>query len=115
MTVRLPIKLKLVLAFAAILLLSGVMAVFGIISLAAPESTLEQIVSDPVQRLQLVQSMDADLLLENRARKNVLLAGNPQEIARYETEEQAAAQQSQQHRGAWLAIGTAASREARPS
>jgi len=103
---RLAIKFKLALAFAAVLVLSAMMAVLAISSLASVDATLEEIVSGPVQRLQLVQSLDADLLLENRAEKNVLLAASPQDAARYAAEAEGASQQLQQHREQYLALAT---------
>ena len=90
---RLTIKLKLALSFIAVIVLSGVMALVGITSLAALDDTLQQLVRGPVQRLELIQAMNTDLLLENRAEKNILLADTPQEVARFEGEEQAATQQ----------------------
>lgn len=108
---RLTIKIKLMLTFAVVLLLSALMAVLAIASLASVDATLEEIVAGPAQRLQLVQSIYADLLLENRAQKNVLLAGNAQEAARYESEAQIASQQLQQIREQYLAIATPAGKQ----
>ena len=105
---RMTIRLKLILAFAAVLVLSGVMAIVGINGLAGLDDTLEGIVQGPAERLQLAQSMYADLLLENRAEKNVLLADNPRDVARYEAEQQVAGQQMSEHRTQFLAIGTTA-------
>src|SRR5690349_17739826 len=111
MNMRLSIKLKLALSFAVVIVLSGAMAVVGITNLAGLDETLQELVRGPMQRLELVQSMDADLLLQNRAEKNILLADNTQDLARYENEEQAVAQQLQQHRGSYFAIATTAGKE----
>jgi methyl-accepting chemotaxis protein len=108
---RLTIKLKLVLAFAAVIVLAGVMATFAIVNLASLDGTLEDVVRGPVARLDLARTMYSTLLLENRAEKNVLLADNAQEVARYENEMQDAGQQLSRHREQYGALATAAGKE----
>ncbi len=108
---RLTIKLKLVLSFAVVIALSGAMAIVGITNLASLNDTLQDLVRGPAQRLELIQAMYNDILLQNRAEKNILLADSAQDVARYESEEQIAAQQLQQHRTNYLAIATTAGKE----
>lgn len=108
---RMTIKLKLALSFTAVIVLSGAMAFVGITNLADLNETLQGLVRGPVQRLELIQSMYGDVLLQNRAEKNILLAENPQDVARYENEEQVAGQQLQQRRASYLAIATTAGKE----
>jgi methyl-accepting chemotaxis protein len=108
---RLTIKLKLALSFAAVIVLTGAMAFVGISNLAELNDTLQQLVRGPAQRLELIQAMYADILLQNRAEKNILLAEGAQDVSHYENEEQVAVQQLQQHRTQWLAIASVAGRE----
>ena len=108
---RITIKLKLILSFGIILLLSGLTAALGISNLGTLNDRLGRIIAGPVFRLEVIQLMQHDLLLQNRAEKNVLLADNPQDIARYENEEQAAGQQLQQHRAQWMTVATEAGKE----
>jgi methyl-accepting chemotaxis protein len=103
---RLTIRLKLALSFAAVILLSAIMAVLGIANLASLDNTLEQMVNGPVQRLDLIQSIYADLLLQIRAEKNLLLAESAQDIATYGQEEQERGRQLQQHMAKYLSIAT---------
>ena len=63
---RLTIKLKLALSFAAVIVLTGAMAFVGITNLAELNDTLQQLVRGPAQRLELIQAMYADILLQNR-------------------------------------------------
>ena len=103
---RLSIKLKLALSFGVVILLSGLMAVLGIASLASLDDTLEQLIRGPVQRLDLVQSMHSDLLLLVRAEKNLLLADSARDIASFANEEQVESQRLREHREQYLAIAT---------
>jgi methyl-accepting chemotaxis protein len=80
------IKLKLSLAFGAILVLSGVMAWLGVTSLAALNGRIDDLLAGPVQRVQMAQELDTGMLLGVRAEKNLLLAGDDaKERAIYET------------------------------
>jgi methyl-accepting chemotaxis protein len=108
---RLSIKLKLALSFGAVILLSALMAVLGVSSLAALDETLEDIVRGPAQRLELVQSMDSDMLLQARAEKNILLSDTTQDVATFANEEQAQSQRLREHREKYVAIATATGRE----
>ena len=108
---RLTIRLKLALAFRCGDFAVRSMAVLGIASLASLDDTLEQIVHGPVQRLDLIQSIYADLLLQIRAEKNLLLADNAQDIAPTIRRNRYRANNCEQHREKWLTIATAAGKE----
>ncbi len=81
------IKLKLGLAFATILTLSGATAGLGITNLAALDARMGEVLAGPVERMQLAQGLETSMLLGIRAEKNLLLAGEKlEEQATYDTE-----------------------------
>jgi len=80
---RLTIKLKLALAFGAVILLSGGMAVLGIRSLASLNATMDDVLAGPVQRAQMEEQMHTVLLQVVRAEKNLLLADTPVQREEY--------------------------------
>ncbi|MFD2185139.1 HAMP domain-containing protein, partial [Rhodoplanes azumiensis] len=80
---RLTIKLKLALAFATIIVLSGVTAWLGISNLASLDLTLQRLVDGPMQRLQLSLEMNAELLSLVRSEKNLVTASGKEEIDRF--------------------------------
>src|SRR5882757_2338378 len=81
---RITIKLKLALAFATIIVLSTVTAVLGINSLSTLDSSLENLVQGPVEKLQIAKDLFADLIQVVRAEKNVILSTTQQDIDKYE-------------------------------
>jgi methyl-accepting chemotaxis protein len=84
---RITVKTKLGLAFAAVIVLSGITAWLGISNLSSLNTTMEDLVVGPVQRIQLAQELSNDLLLVIRAEKNLIIAGsNTEERARYDQE-----------------------------
>ncbi len=83
---RLTIKLKLALAFAAVITLSAGMAVFGISSLTALNTTMEDVLNGPVQRAQWEEQLHRLLLAIVRAEKNLVLAETPQQLEAYSHE-----------------------------
>jgi methyl-accepting chemotaxis protein len=83
---RVSIKLKLGLAFAAVILLSAVMAGFGISSLSSLNASLDGIVQGPVQRTKLTDELATDVLRLVRAEKNLILADGKDQIERYDGE-----------------------------
>ena len=83
---RMTIKLKLGLTFAAIVALSMAIALLGINSLGALNGSFQTMVQGPVQRLQIAEELYADLLLIVRAEKNIVLAKIPADIDRYDGE-----------------------------
>jgi methyl-accepting chemotaxis protein len=79
--------MKLGLAFATVILLSGVIAGLGVTSLASLNTTMDDVLSMPVERARLAQEMNLDLVLAVRAEKNLLLENaNSDARARYDTE-----------------------------
>ena len=74
---RLTIKLKLALAFGAVIVLSAAMAVLGITSLAALNATSEEMLRGPVQRAQLERELQAHLLGLEAAERSMILADTP--------------------------------------
>ena len=84
---RITVKAKLGLAFAVVIGLSAITAWLGIANLSSLNETMQNVLSGPVERIQVVQDLNADLLLAVRAEKNVLLAGtNGEEKARFDAE-----------------------------
>jgi methyl-accepting chemotaxis protein len=84
---RLTIKSKLGLAFAAVILLAAVTASLGISNLAQLDATMADVLSGPVERLQLVGELSNDLLLTVRAEKNLVMeAANPEARVRYDAD-----------------------------
>ena len=83
---RLTIKLKLGLAFAAVIALSTAMAVFGISSLTSLNTTMEDVLQGPEQRAQWEEQLHRMLLAIVRAEKNLVLAETPQQIETYSQE-----------------------------
>ncbi|MDR3737769.1 MAG: methyl-accepting chemotaxis protein, partial [Terracidiphilus sp.] len=84
---RITVKLKLGLAFATIIVLSGITAWLGVSNLSSLNETMESTLAGPVERLQLAQTLNIDLLMAIRAEENLLLAGsNTDDRARYDSE-----------------------------
>ncbi len=81
---RVTIKLKLGLAFAAVLLLSGITALYGIHSLASLDGTLVDLIEGPVERLQTAQEAFSDMLLVVRAEKNMVLTSSKEQIDQHD-------------------------------
>jgi methyl-accepting chemotaxis protein len=80
---RLTIKLKLALAFGAVILLSCGMAVLGISSLASLNATMNDVLAGPVHRAQLEEQMHSAMLQIVRTEKNLLLADTAAEREAY--------------------------------
>jgi methyl-accepting chemotaxis protein len=76
---RFTIKTKLGLTFAVVLALAAVTAWLGVSNLASLSATMDEVLSGPVERVQLVQELNKTLLLAMRAEKNLLLAGSNNE------------------------------------
>lgn len=84
---RITVKMKLGLAFAAVIALSGVTAWLGISNLSSLNMTMQDLVGGPVERIQLAQELKSDLLLVIRAEKNLILVGAaPESRTRYDAE-----------------------------
>jgi methyl-accepting chemotaxis protein len=81
---RVTVKLKLGLAFAAIILLSAMTAGLGISSLASLDTTLDGILSGPMLRLQLAEELATDVFVVIRAEKNLMLSDTKEEADKYD-------------------------------
>ncbi len=80
---RMTVKLKLGLAFTAVILLSMLTAGIGIANLSSQNATLERLMQGPVQRAQLSDALAADILRLVRAEKNLLLTDNKEEVTAF--------------------------------
>ena len=94
---RLTIKLKLGLAFAAVIVMSAGMSVLAISSLSSLNATMEDVLHGPVQRAQWEEQLHWMLLAIVRAEKNLVLAESPQQVEAY-------SQELQQQRDAFNAL-----------
>jgi methyl-accepting chemotaxis protein len=83
---RVSIKLKLGLAFTAVILLSAGMAGFGISSLGSLNASLDGMVQGPVKRTRLTDELSSDVLRLVRAEKNLILSDSKDQIERYDGE-----------------------------
>jgi methyl-accepting chemotaxis protein len=83
---RFTIKTKLTLAFAAVIILSGITAWVGISNLSSLNATLEHVVHWPVQRLSMAQDLSEELLSIVRAEKNLNLSDSKEEADTFEAE-----------------------------
>ncbi|MDC7788923.1 methyl-accepting chemotaxis protein [Rhodoplanes sp. TEM] len=83
---RFTIKLKLGLAFAVVIVLSGITAWLGISNLSSLDATLVRLVDVPVQRLAFSLEMNTELVSLIRAEQNLILAETKEDIAKYENE-----------------------------
>ena len=83
---RLTIKLKLAMAFAAVIALSAVMAGFGINHLSSLNTTMEEVLRGPVQRAEWEEQLHRVLLANARAEKNLILADTAQQAQGFDQE-----------------------------
>jgi methyl-accepting chemotaxis protein len=84
---RLTIRVKLILAFATVIILSGVTAWLGVGGLSSLNATLDSVLAGPVERIKMAQSLSLDLLMAVRAEKNLILEeANPEATARHNAE-----------------------------
>ncbi len=83
---RLTIKLKLALAFATVIVLSGITAWLGVSNLASLNAKLDSVVQGPAQRLALSQDMSEELLTVVRAEKNLNLSDTKEQVDSFTAE-----------------------------
>jgi methyl-accepting chemotaxis protein len=84
---RITIKTKLATTFATVIALSGAMAWLAIGNLAALNMTMTNLLSGPVEWVQMAARLETGLLLAVRAEKNMLLtAAEPEATARWEAD-----------------------------
>jgi methyl-accepting chemotaxis protein len=81
---RFTIKLKLGLAFGLVVVMLLTAAVFGVNGLSTMNTTLDTMVSGPVERMKTAQDVKLNLLDLARMEKNVVLATDPQKRAQYD-------------------------------
>jgi methyl-accepting chemotaxis protein len=84
--VRISIKTKLALAFATVILLSGLTAWLGVSNLSALNAKLDNVVTGPVQRLTLSQAISEELLTVVRAEKSLNLSSTKEQADSFEAE-----------------------------
>ncbi|WP_374571219.1 methyl-accepting chemotaxis protein [Phenylobacterium sp.] len=80
---RFTIKMKLVTAFAAVILLLAGTAGFGIYSLSKINHAMSDMVNGPAKRLNRAHVATEQMLLVHRAQKGVLLSRNDEELTKY--------------------------------
>ena len=80
---RFTIKLKLGLAFAAVILVSGAMALFAISNLGSLNNAITQIVDGPSANLKESNDLANAVLMAIRAEKNVIMNSDPNQIQSY--------------------------------
>jgi methyl-accepting chemotaxis protein len=76
---RFTIKLKLILAFAAVIALLLIATAFGASSLTAANHEADALVTGPMARLRAAQQLNIHMLNVVRAEKNMLLSDQPQQ------------------------------------
>ena len=80
---RFTIKLKLGLAFAAVILISGLMTAFSISNLGSLNDAITRLVDGPAANLRESNDLANAVLLATRAEKNLIMNGNASEIQGY--------------------------------
>jgi methyl-accepting chemotaxis protein len=83
---RVTMKLKLGLAFAAVIALSAITAWLGIVNLASVNASLHQVVQGPAQRVILSQELSEQLLAIVRAEKNLSMSETKEQTDSFEAE-----------------------------
>jgi methyl-accepting chemotaxis protein len=81
---RITIKLKLGLAFAAVIVLSVLTAGFGIGSLGSLDHNMRAIVAGPAEQLQVAQNSFIEILQMVRWEKNMQMATTADDVAMYD-------------------------------
>jgi len=83
---RVTVRTKLGLAFAAVIVLSAITAIVGINYLASLNETIDEILHGPVQRIAVTNQLYTDLLAISRAERSVLAAPTDQMARHYDDE-----------------------------
>ena len=83
---RITVKAKLALAFSLIIVLSAATALVGINNLSSLNTTLENMLRGPMQRVIMSQELSEQLLAIVRAEKNLNLAESKEQITTFEAE-----------------------------
>ena len=80
---RMTIKLKLALAFAAVILLLIGTAGYGIMSLSTINQSVSDLINGPAKRLELAQQAAIELAESIRAQKNALLSDSAADVTKF--------------------------------
>ncbi|MBO9590132.1 methyl-accepting chemotaxis protein [Devosia sp.] len=80
---RFTIKLKLGLAFAAVILISGLMTAFSISNLGSLNDAITRLIDGPAANLKESNDLANAVLIATRAEKNLIMNGNASEIQGY--------------------------------
>ena len=83
---RITVKAKLGMAFAAIIVLSSITAAIGISSLGSLNATIDDLLQGPVQRVTLANLAYTNLLALSRAERSVLASPTPEMMKHYDGE-----------------------------
>ena len=83
---RFPIKLKLGLTFAVVIVLSSTTAWLGISNMGALDATMVRVLDGPVKRLEKSMQLDIEMLRMVRNEKNLTMQANKDDLARFDTE-----------------------------
>ncbi|TXH33941.1 MAG: HAMP domain-containing protein [Rhodospirillaceae bacterium] len=83
---RVTIKLKLGLTFAAVIILSAVTAGFGISGLSSLRDSIDHLVDGPAQEVELAQEIANQLLGLVRSEKNMIMADTPDQRNQYSSQ-----------------------------
>jgi methyl-accepting chemotaxis protein len=83
---RITVKAKLALAFSLVILLSAITAVLAISNLGSLNTTLDNLVQGPMQRVILSQELSEQLLSIVRTEKNINLAEGKEQTDSFEAE-----------------------------
>ena len=80
---RMTIKLKLIIAFTAVIIMLMGVAGYGILNLGSLNTSISEMVDGPVTRLRLAQAVSIDELQVLRAQKNMLIATTPEQLDKF--------------------------------
>ncbi len=83
---RFSVKMKLGLAFAAIIALSATTAIIGIVNLQSLDTAIGDVLSGPVQRVALENQLYSDLLSVSKAERSILAAPTKDIAKSYDSE-----------------------------
>src|ERR1700761_5709399 len=87
-TMRMTVKMKLILAFTAVIALSGVSAWLGISNLASLNGRLDYVAQVPAQRMLVSVELSKELLEVVRAEKNMILSDTKDQVNSFEADVQ---------------------------
>jgi methyl-accepting chemotaxis protein len=107
---RISIKLKLGLAFGAVIVMAAAAVTLGVSNLGALNASLADLVTGPVQQQELALELDRDFVALARAEKNLILADDDANIAKFENEIELVRKTIEAHRARLDAIANPAAK-----